>query len=277
MAERWESLTRRLYLLLLLSMDDVPRPLKGPCMPLQPSSAFVRPGSTWPSSTAQTVEEVQDRIRKSCTELLRLERSIAFIGENGNDDYEATVGLIARLHCIQVLTSRTHYLQDKLKQVLIIMLPNVTSHNLREIDEAIKAMFEVLSPWSACIVRDSNEDTRWQYWIHRCNLRLIQTLNPELVAKLPKEQVDILDVHSQSAKDAILTGDMMAKIWNEDAAAISQQAAKPVDGKLKGGMAALKRQVRFSMYWIQHAEGKADYIYGDCGCPQFSRSNKPSS
>jgi hypothetical protein len=84
----------------------------------------------------------------------------------------------------------------------------------------------------------------WKYRVHQCTLVLYSTLSPEAIANLPKEQVETLDVYVHAAKHAMKTGDTWARIWASEAAEASQQAAKPVEGKLKGRMAALKRQVR---------------------------------
>jgi hypothetical protein len=224
-------------------MDELSSSCITPKIPFETSSAFVRPGSDLPTVPARTVEEVQHRIRRSCAELLRLERSIAFIGDNGNQNFDDTVGLSQPGRTLHSFSFADISFQDKLKKVLNIILPVVNSYNFREIDEAVKAMFEVLSPWSACAISDPDEDIRWKYKIHQCNLRLIRTLNPQLIAGLPPDQVDILDVYSRSAKNAVETGDMLAKIWANKAAETSQQAGTPVEGKLRGRMAALKRQV----------------------------------
>jgi len=199
-----------------------------PSQRLGPSADFVRPGSEWPTSPAKDVREVQNRVTQSIKELLRLERSIAFIGDNGNGEYSDT---------------------DRLKAVLAIIVPLVTLYNFREIDEAMRSMFEILSPWAACAIQDPDEDTRWKYWVHRCNLRLIHTIEPHAVASLPKEQVDLLEIYSQAAKHAIVVGDGMAPIWANNAAAAaaaispSRQSETGGGGKLKGGLAALRRQL----------------------------------
>jgi len=70
----------------------------------------------------------------------------------------------------------------------------------------------------------------------------------------------LLKVYSESAIGTIERTEIQAHIWALGAAQQSHQAAKPVDGKLKGGMAALKRQVRLNIHWIRQAKQKAEYI-----------------
>lgn len=79
-------------------MDQIDASLIRPKYPLEPSPGFVRPGSAWPMTPAQDVKEVQNRILQSCRELLRLERSMAFIGDKDTMDFDDTVGLVGLLH-----------------------------------------------------------------------------------------------------------------------------------------------------------------------------------
>jgi len=62
-----------------------------PQRPLKPGAGFVRPGSAWPFQAPQTVEEVQTRVSMCCAELLRLDRSMAFVGDSDNLAFEDTV------------------------------------------------------------------------------------------------------------------------------------------------------------------------------------------
>ena len=125
----------------------------------------------------------------------------------------------------------------------MMLFPIIRANNFREVDEAIATMFDVLRPWAACVISEPDQNTIWKCKVQQCVVYLINALKPEDIALLPHEHATILPIFSRNAKHIVETSTIAPKRLIARTVPASQEDKKPVGVKLKGSLAALRRQV----------------------------------